>query len=311
MNDPRLTKLAALLVEYSTAVKPGDKVLINGSTIAAPLLQEVYAAVLRAGGYPLMLVSLPELDDILYRWASDDQLRHLPPPLMLGVETYDCSISISGANNTKNLSAVDPLRTAMRSQGRRPMLDTFMRRAAEGSLRWTGTLFPTTAYAQDAEMSLSDYEDFVYGACMPDMDDPIAYWRSVATHQRRICDWLKGRKEVRVSAPGTELTLAIENRIFVSCDGRHNMPDGEIFTGPVEDSVEGFVTFTFPAIYQGREVSGVRLELREDEWSRPRPEKRGLSSGNAPDRRGGLPCGRIRHRNQHGNFTLHPGDPLR
>jgi aminopeptidase len=263
MADPRIAKLADLLVNYSVSVRSGDKVLINGNSMAAPLLREVYTSVLRAGGHPLMLVSLPDMDDVMYRLASEEQLMFLPPPLMLGVETYDASISISGAENTKNLSNVDPAKVVARSQGRRPMLDTFMNRSASGALRWTGTLFPTHAYAQDAEMSLHDYEDFVYRACMPDPDDPIGYWRRFSLWQQKIVEWLRGKKEIRVCSRDTDLNLCIDQRAFISCDGHHNMPDGEVFTGPVENTVEGHVTFSYPAIYQGREVTGVRLAFEK------------------------------------------------
>ena len=275
MNDPRVIKLADLLVNYSVAIRPGDKVLINGSSIAAPLLREVYAAVLRACGHPLLLASLPDLDDVLYRHASEEQLQFMPPPLMLGISTYDASISIAGTENTKNLSNVDPEKVVARSRGRREMLDVFMERAASGALRWTGTLFPTPAYAQDAEMSLGEYEDFVYRACMPEPDDPIGYWRRFSLWQHKIVDWLKGKKEIRITAPHTDLAIRIEDRVFISCDGHHNMPDGEVFTGPLEDSANGYVTFSYPAIYQGREVTGVRLEFKEGKVIAAAAEKNG------------------------------------
>ena len=263
MADPRIKNLAGLLVNYSVAIKPGDKVLINGCTLASPLLLEVYGAVLRAGGHPLMLASIPNIDDIMYRFASDEQLAFIPPPLMLGVETYDASISVSGTDNTKNLSNIDPAKVVARSHGRKEMLAVFMKRAATGALRWVGTLFPTNAYAQDAEMSLADYEDFVYRACMPDPENPVRYWREFSVRQQKIVDWLKGKKKIRLYSQETDLTLRIDNRLFISCDGHHNMPDGEVFTGPQENSMEGYVTFSYPAIYQGREVTGVRLTFRE------------------------------------------------
>jgi aminopeptidase len=138
-------------------------------------------------------------------------------------------------------------------------MKTYMRRAAAGELRWVGTLFPTNAYAQDAEMSLSEYEDFVYGACMPDADDPVGYWRRFSAWQEKIVQWLKGKEQVHIVGPETDLRLNIAGRTFINSDGRHNMPSGEVFTGPVEESVEGHVRFSYPAIYQGREVTGVRL----------------------------------------------------
>ena len=261
MKDPRLTKFADLLVNYSVGVRPGDKVLINGGALAASLLTEVYAAVLQAGGHPFVQVSLPGAEEILYRHASEEQLRFVPPPLMMIIETYDVSIGIMAADNTKHLSDVDPVKIVTRSQGRRQYMDTYMKRAAEGSLRWTATLFPTNAYAQDAGMSLAEYEEFVFGACMPDPDDPIGYWQRFAIWQQKVADWFQGKKTVHVTGKETDLTLSIEGRKFISCDGRNNMPDGEVFTGPVEDSAEGYVTFSYPAIYQGREVTGVHLEF--------------------------------------------------
>ena len=259
MADPRVEKLADVLVNYSVAIRPGDKVLIQGGTSAGPLLRAVYAKVLQAGGHPLMLATLPGTDELLFRYASDEQLQHVPEPVKLLMETYDVSIGIRGAENTKALSGVDPAKMVLRSQAQEELLRTYMQRAASGELRWVVTLFPTNAYAQDAEMSLSDYEDFCYGACLPDMDDPVGHWRRFSSWQQKIVDWLKGKERVHVVGPETDLRLCIADRVFINSDGRHNMPSGEVFTGPVEDSMEGHVHFSYPAIYKGREVTGVRL----------------------------------------------------
>ena len=259
MTDPRVEKLAEVLVSYSVAVRPGDRVLIEGDSLAEPLLKAVYVKVLQAGGHPLMTVSLPGTDEMFFRYASKEQLQHVPPPRKLAVETYEVRISIGGDENTRALTNVDPARMVLYGQARTELMKIFMRRAAAGELRWTFALFPTNAYAQDAEMSLSDYEDFVYGACLPDMDDPVGYWRRFSEKQGKIVNWLKGRERVHVIGPETELQLSIAGRVFVNCDGHYNMPDGEIFTGPVEDSVEGHACFSYPAIEGGREVVGVRL----------------------------------------------------
>jgi len=259
MTDPRVEKLADVLVNYSVAVQPGDKVLVRGGTPASPLLKAVYARVLQAGGHPLMMVSLPGTDELLFRYASDEQLQYVPEPVKLSVETFDVTIGIRGAENTKVLSNVDPARMVLHNQAQTELMEMFMERSASGELRWVSTLFPTNAHAQDAEMSLSEYEDFVYGACMPDVDDPASYWHSFSAWQQKIVDWLEGKERVHVTGPETDLHLSIAGRTFINSDGRHNMPSGEVFTGPVEDSVEGHVYFSYPAIYQGREVSGVRL----------------------------------------------------
>jgi len=161
----------------------------------------------------------------------------------------------------------------IRNQARREIMDLFMQRSAAGELRWVGTLFPTNAYAQDAELSLRDFEDFVFSACLPDLDDPIDYWERKSTDQQRIVDWLRGRRRIRVTGPDTDLTLEVADRLFINCDGRHNMPDGEIFTGPVEESVNGTVRFSYPAIYQGRELTGVQLTFKDGKAIAARADK--------------------------------------
>jgi len=259
MRDPRVEKLADVLVSYSVEVQPGEKVLIQGGTMAEPLLKAIYTRVLQAGGHPHMVVLLPGMDELLFRHASDEQLKHVPELLKLAIETYDVLIWVGGSENTKALSGVDPARMVLRNQGQAEIMKTYMRRSASGELRWTGTLFPTNAHAQDAEMSLSEFEDFVYGACMPDMEDPVGYWRRFSAWQQKIVDWFVGKKQVRVVGPETDLSLSIADRVFMNSDGKRNMPSGEVFTGPVEDSAEGHVHFSYHAIYQGREVEGVRL----------------------------------------------------
>ncbi len=259
MTDPRIEKLADLLVNYSVTVRPGDKVVITGETIAEPLLKAIYTRVLKAGGHPTMIAELPGLDELLYRNASDDQLQHVPDWQRDIISTYDVRIVVSAEHNTKALTSVDPDKMVMYSQGRRELLEIALQRIAAKELRWTVALFPTNACAQDAEMSLNEYEDFVYDACMPDLNDPIAYWQRFSAWQQKIVDWLKDRERVHVIGPETDLRLSIAGRTFENCDGHYNMPDGEVFTGPVEDSVEGHVCFSYPAIYGGREVTAVRL----------------------------------------------------
>ncbi len=273
MADPRIEKLASVLVDYSVAVQPGDKVAIQGESGAAPMLKAVYAKVLQAGGHPLLLTALEGTNELLYQYASDEQLKHVPEPIKHVLETYDANISIRSEVNTKALSNVDPAKMVLRSQAQSELMKIYMQRAAAGEFRWVVTLFPTNAYAQDADMSLSDYEDFVYTACMPDMDDPVGYWKGFSAWQQKIVDWLKGKERVHVIGPNTDLTLSIAGRTFINSDGKHNMPSGEVFTGPVEDSVEGHVHFSYPAIYRGREVSGVRLWFEKGKVVKATAEK--------------------------------------
>ncbi len=205
------------------------------------------------------MVSLPGTEESYFRYASDEQLKYVPKPMELVMETYDVRISILAESNTKALSNVEPRKIVLQQQARTELMRTFMRRSAAGELRWTVAPFPTNAFAQDAEMGLSEYEDFIYGACVPDLDNPVGYWQQFSARQEKLVNWLKGKTKIHVTGPETDLRLSIAGRNFVNCDGRYNMPDGEIFTGPVEDSIEGNVCFSYPAIYRGREVTGVRL----------------------------------------------------
>ncbi len=276
MLDPRVEKLAQVLVQYSVSVRPGDKVYIQGSALAEPLLKAVLVEVLRAGGHPFVRAQLPGADELFFRHASDEQLRHVAPPSRLLYESYDVIISVSGSANTKELTQVDPDKLVASKQASRELFTTFMSRSASGALRWVGTLYPTPAFAQDAEMGLVEYEDFVFGACLPDRDDPVRYWRGVSAQQAKLVEWLQGKKTLRVEAPDVDLRMSIEGRSFVNCDGKRNMPDGEIFTGPVEESVEGHVRFSYPTVYDGR-----RLEQVEVWFERGRVVKATAQKGDA------------------------------
>lgn len=264
MTDPRVTRLAHLLVDYSVDVQPNDRVVITALPGSAPLIEAVYERILERGGLPHLLLSLPHLDEIFFRTANDAQLAYIPPFAKLAAETFEGRINIAGGANARALSGIDPARQSLQRKALTPLMETFMRRDADHSLKWMTTLFPTELQAQDADMSLRDYEDFVYRACHVDSDDdPVAYWKKVAAEQKRLADWLKPHNKVVVRGPNADLSLSIKGRTFVSADGRNNMPDGEIFTGPVEASVNGWVRFTYPAVYGGREVLGAEVYFEE------------------------------------------------
>lgn len=263
MNDPRLTKLADLLVNYSTVVKPGDLVRLSGPAVGRPLLVELYRAVIRAGGHPYLNISFDECAEIKLLEANDDQLTFSNPIDLFAVDKLNASISLWGDDNTKALSGVDPAKQALVGRGRRPMMTKFFERAAAGELRWCGTQFPCHAAAQDAEMSLAAYEDFVFRAGLLHHTDPVLSWKMVSERQQRLVDYLNGKNEIHFVAPnGTDLKLSVAGRRWINCDGHENFPDGEVFTGPVEDAVEGTVCYSFPAVHGGRECDGIRLTFK-------------------------------------------------
>jgi len=261
VRDQRAERLAQILVRYSTRVGKGDTCVIQSTTNAEPLVQAVYEEVLRAGGLPIMALTPEAAAPALYELASDDQLDWVAPPSMWAAEHADVRIAVMADANTHELSQADPRKQARVQKARKPMLETVMRRSAAGEHRWSLTLFPTLAYAADAGMSLARYEDFFYAACLTDDPDPVTAWRRQSDEVRRLTEWIQGREEVHIQAPGTDIRLNVSGRTFVPCYGQHNMPDGEFFTGPHEDGVDGEVSFSFPAAYAGREVAGVRLRF--------------------------------------------------
>lgn len=263
MTDPRIDKLADLLVNYSVEVQPKERVLIHGELGGEPLMAALYKKCLQAGAYPFVVPYTHDWIANIIRYAKPDQYSAIYAPFRQMYETYDKRFRILGEQNTKELSQFNPetVSNFFSIMGRdlRIVLD----REAKGEMKWVAGLFPTSAYAQDANMTLSDYEDFVYNACMPDPDDPVGYWRKVKARQDKAIAWLKGKKRVHVTAPGTDLTLSIEGRPFINCACKVNVPDGEVFTSPVEHSANGHVHFTYPTLYEGFEVSNVRLEFKD------------------------------------------------
>lgn len=263
MSDTRLQGLARLLVDYCTEVKPNDLALVRGHVVALPLIEETVRGILRAGGNPLVQLEWEGLDEAMLDLASDVQLAFVAPTEDLLADRIDVRISIRGAENTRSLSNADPARTQTLQRAQRHHQQHYMARAAAGDFRWVLTQFPCSAFAQDADMSLREYEDFVYSATAADQNDPVQHWLDLRARQQRLVDWLKGKSEVVVRGPDVDLTLSIAGRTFINSDGRRNMPSGEIFTGPVEESANGWVRFTYPAVRGGREVEGVELTFTD------------------------------------------------
>ena len=261
MADIRLQRMAQVLVRYSMGVKKGDRLAIQTESNAAPLVREVVREAIRAGAYPETFISIPGVREILLKEGSDEQLAYIPPSFRMIIEEYETQLQIFGQDNTKGLSGVDPARMVVAQQAVRDLSRTYMQRSADGSLRWCIAMFPTNAYAQDADMSLSDFEDFVYRVCLLDDEDPVARWQELSQQQERLVQWLRGKHKIHLRGQDTDLTFSIDGRIFINDDGHYNFPGGEFFTGPVEDSANGYIRYSFPASYNGRSVEDVRLRF--------------------------------------------------
>jgi aminopeptidase len=229
MADLRLTNLANIMVTYSTQVKPGDYVAILMQPPALPLAEEVYRQVLAAGGYPYLLlgglrsrVETEHLAYILYTQGNDDQIRHVNRFEKIVREEFDVMIIIESQTNTRGLTSVDPARQRLRAQAYADLTRTYQQRSAAGELRWVLTVFPTDAYAQEADMSLMEFEEYVYSTTYADTEDPIAAWQAIHDEQQRLVDWLRGKERVQVKGPNVDLELSIQGRAFINSDGTHN-----------------------------------------------------------------------------------------
>ncbi len=259
MSDPRVEKLAKVLVHYSLGIKPGQQLRILSSPLAEQLTLAAYTEALRAGANIDIVNDPGQMRELFYKHASEDQLRHVSPLSRLVVETYDASLFILADHNTRALTSVDPKRLSMTAKASEPLFKTAFDRTARGEYRWCLTAFPTLAAAQEAEMSLSEYEDFVYASGKIDEPDPVASWMEESNKMHELKSYLEKKDEIVFEGDDIDLRLSIKGRTFEVADGKINFPDGEIFTAPVEDSVSGWVRYRYPAIYGGREVRDIKL----------------------------------------------------
>jgi aminopeptidase len=261
--DDRLSRMAQVLVRYSLNVQPGNLVAIQGGTEAISLLREVYRETLRVGGHPELNIVMEEAREIYLKEANEEQLNFVSPVTQLITERFDCLLYIDAETNTRRLSRVDPFRAAKLRKAYDAVDTLWSQRAAQGMMRWCYTQFPTHAYAQNANMSLEDYWEFVCNACMINEPDPVEQWQAMSIQQLKLINWLNGHKEVHILGEDTDLTLSIEDRTFLACDGHINLPDGEIYCGPVESSAQGTIRFTLPTSYDGHAVDDIRLRFEE------------------------------------------------
>lgn len=260
--DSRIKKHADVLLKYSLGLKKGDKLIIQGEHFAMPLIKECYRLALELGAHPQVKIANSELSEILMKIGSDDQLTFIHENDKVAIKTADALLNLMGSVNTRMMSNVDPDRIKIVNQGSAEIYKIFFDRMARNEVRWCGTMFPGQSNAQEASMSLDEYEDFVYNSCYLNLDDPVAKWREIEKEQKKICDYLDSKKELQIISRDTDLKMSIAGRRWVNCCGQANFPDGEVFTGPVEDSVNGHIRFSFPGIYSGREVENIQLTFQ-------------------------------------------------
>lgn len=259
-----LDRYARLLVHYCLEVKPGDRVLISSTLLAEPLIREVYREALQAGAALVECdLAFRERENLLMEYGSEEALQSLPVLQHVGMENFNCYLSIRAPYNLREQQQLPPARQKMRQEALAPLNKKYFERTATRELRRNLCQYPTDAAAQEAGMSMSAYEHFVFGACKLLTDDPQESWLEVRRSQQRIVDHLNACSVLRYRADGTDLTFSTQGRIWMNSDGQTNMPSGEVYTSPVEDSVQGTVHFSFPCLYQGQVVEGVTLFVRD------------------------------------------------
>lgn len=258
-------KYAHLLSQYCLELKEGDKVFIQSTTKAEPLVREIYRKALSLGAHPEVDLQFRGKNKIFYDEALTHHLEYISPISKYVIENFDAYLFVRAPFNLKEEHSVDSAKRKIRSEHTMGINETFSRRTADGQLRRSLCQYPTDASAQEANMSLEEYEEFVFGACHLYDDDPAKSWLKIRQEQQRIVDFLNEKEKIRYLNDKSDISFSVRNRNWINSDGRVNMPSGEVFTGPVEDSVEGRVHFDYPSIFMGKEVSGVTFEVENGE----------------------------------------------
>lgn len=263
MADKRLNKLAKLLVNYSAGIKKGERVFVSCDEAATPWLVEVVKEASKAGAVIEYMLTSDDAKNAIIKYSSKEQLETQKIMQEAIMKKADVWLSAWGTRNTKINSNIPSDKIKSFMEGEKAWRKYYSGRMGDGTLRWCGTQFPTQSDAQEASMSLEEYEDFVYGAGLLDYDDPIAEWKRISEEQERWVKYLDTKSEIHIISKGTDIKVNVKGRKWINCDGKVNFPDGEIFTSPVEDGINGHISFSFPGIYMGKEIEGIELEVKD------------------------------------------------
>ena len=255
MQDEVVARWADLLVDYCLKVEQGETIALSSEILARPLVEACYKAIVLRGAHPLVRLELPGLHEFFLQEATEAQLTHVPPPALFEAQTVNARIRIAAESDTRSMGRINPARQALFERARDPI------RQAARRARWVLTQYPTSAYAADARMPLSEYEAFVAQALFLDRPDPQGSWQELGRRQAGLVEYMAGVRSVRIEADDTDITLSVAGRTWINSDGKRNMPSGEIFTGPVEESATGRLRCGFPVCRDGRELVGIRLEF--------------------------------------------------
>jgi aminopeptidase len=261
MVDERVSKLAQLTVEYSLGIKKGDLVAVSAPAFAEPLILELTREILKAGGHPFTRIYIPRTQELFFKYAQNHHLDYVNPLALDIINKADRYIVIYSSDNRKALTNVDPAKQARSAKAQTEVQKAFTARLKQG---WYALIpYPSASLAQEGNMGTEEYEEFVYGACLVDKPNPVKLWKELSKKQAKITNYLNTRNFIRFESDDVDLTAKVTGRNWVNADGHLNMPDGEVFTSPIEDSVEGTIRFSYPGIFMGKEVEDISLTFEK------------------------------------------------
>jgi aminopeptidase len=243
---------ARIITEWSTEIKKGDRVGIRATPDSHEFVVALYKQIAEKSASPITLMSTEDMERAFFDGADDDTISQAPKHLEALLENLDVLIAVRSPSNTKAMANVDPKKVIQRNVATKRVMELYL------SKRWCLTVHPTAALAQQANMSMSEYQEFVYGATLLD-------WKEESKLLYTMKEHLERHNDIRYTGPETDLYASTEGRIWIASDGKHNMPSGEVFTAPVENTVEGKIYFDIPFMQQGKVIEGVRLTFEKGE----------------------------------------------
>ncbi len=262
--DLRTRKLAQIAVRYSINVKPGEKIIISGGLESIPFLVELYKDIILSGGIPIVRVNLPDVNDFFYKHASENQLKHFPDYWFNTIKEVQGYIGIDSSLNTKELTNCDSKKLTERQKILHKISDYIVN--TREKIRRVTIAYPSLSLAQDSDMSLTEYENFVYGACLID-------WKRFGKKLDSIAKIFERGKDVHLIGGGVDLKFSIKGKNCIADKGEENMPGGEVFMAPVRESLEGWIKFDYPIIVSGKQISEVFLKFENGKIVKASAEK--------------------------------------
>jgi aminopeptidase len=272
--NPILSKYAKLLVNYCVSLQPNEKVFIHTTTLAEDLVREVYREVIRAGGHPHVQMDFRDQGVITNQESNEEQLKYVNPLYAQAMEEFDAYIYIRAPFYSRGTQKTNSENAKIARTAVQPYRKRYSERTATLEMKRTLCEYPTVANAQNAGLSLEEYAHFIYNACYLFDEDPQAKWEEVSRKQQRIVDLLNTKSNMRYLGEGTDISFSCAGRIWINSDGKTNMPSGEVYTAPVDDSVNGHIHFSYPSMFSGEEVEGITLEVK-DGWVEKWDAKKG------------------------------------